>query len=223
MKRTFRQRIESLGLNYNLEITIIVSLCIIGIASGVAIYFFLNQLVIALFAGLIGITLSFFYSTRYSKLEKKLEKDHVDEFISLLSYLEIFINNKNNVYTSFKMLLPYCSTYMDDAINSMLDQIDVDKTVGPYINFASKFNSHVIESLMLSIYQIVDNGEGIGQFNEFDLLFTNIREKYQEDLIDSKKKALEVFNSFPLIGAGAITIVLSMSIISMIGDFINVI
>ena len=76
---------------------------------------------------------------------------------------------------------------------------------------------------MLSIYQIVDNGEGIGQFNEFDLLFTNIREKYQEDLIDSKKKALEVFNSFPLIGAGAITIVLSMSIISMIGDFINVI
>ena len=76
---------------------------------------------------------------------------------------------------------------------------------------------------MLSIYQMVDNGENTNQLSEFELLFTNTRMKFQEDLIDSKKKSLETLNSFPLIGAGAITITLSLAIISIIGEYVNVI
>ena len=121
------------------------------------------------------------------------------------------------------MLLPYCGQYLQDAISSLLSQIDIDKSVGPYITFASKFNNRIIDSLMLSIYQMVENGENVIELTEFDLLFNNIKNKSQEELIDSKKKSLDSLNSFPLIGAGAITIILSISIISIIGDYINVI
>ena len=165
----------------------------------------------------------YLFLTRYSSLEKKYEKEHIDQLISLLSYFEIFISNGNNVYTSFKMLLPYADEFMQEAISSMLAQIDVDKTIGPYINFASKFNNRIIESLMLSIYQMVDNGENVIELNEFDLLFNNIKEKHYQELIDSKRKSLDLYNSFPLIGAGAITIILSISIVSIIGDYVNVI
>ncbi len=223
MKRNFKNRVESLGLNYKLEISVYFLMILVGIGGAVAIYFFLNQLTIAIFVLLAAIVGCFAYYMRYSKIESAVEKEHVDEFVSLLSYFEIFIANKNNVYMSFRMLLPYCSTFMDDAINSFLNQVDADKSVGPYINFAQKFHNHIIESLMLSIYQMVDGGEAVGQFSEFDLLFSNIREKFQEDLIESKKKSIDVFNSFPLIGAGAITIILSLSIVSMIGDYVNVI
>jgi hypothetical protein len=112
---------------------------------------------------------------------------------------------------------------MNDAITTLLSMIDSDKSVGPYITFAGKFKSHVIESLLLSIYQMVDNGENISQFSEFDILFGNIRSKFQEDLIENKKRGLDTFNSFPLIGAGFVTIALSISILSVIGDYINVI
>ena len=139
-----------------------------------------------------------------------------------MSYFEAFISNGNNVYNSFKMLIPYSSPYMDDVINSLLIQIDMDKSVGPYITFASKFNSHVIESLMLSIYQMIDSGESTNQFTEFEFLFSNIKNSYSESLIEEKKKSLDSLNSFPLIGAGFLTITLSICIVSLIGGYINV-
>ena len=223
MKRSLKDRITALGLSYQKEMTLLFLIIILTIGLAFLSYFFLKEIYVPIFIAVGGCLAIYFYLSRYSSLEKANEKEHVDQLISLLSYFEIFISNGNNVYTSFKMLLPYCDQFLQDAISSMLSQIDVDKTIGPYINFASKFNDRIIESLMLSIYQMVDNGENSIELTEFDLLFNNIKEKHFDQMIDSRKKALDFFNSFPLIGAGAITIILSISIVSIIGDYVNVI
>ena len=223
MKRSLKERITALGLSYQKEMLILFAIVVLSIGLAFLSFLFLKQIYVSIFIGLGGIIAVYFYLTRYSSIERQHEKEHIDQLISLLSYFEIFISNGNNVYTSFKMLLPYTDEFLNEAISSMLLQIDVDKTIGPYINFASKFNNRTIESLMLSIYQMVDNGENAIELSEFDLLFNNIKEKHYDELIDSKRKALDFFNSFPLIGAGAITIVLSISIVSIIGDYINVI
>ena len=223
MKRSLKDRITALGLSYQKEMLFLVLIVILVIGLAFGSYIFLKQIYIPIFVVIGGLLLIYFYLSRYSSMEKRNEKDHVDQLISLLSYFEIFISNGNNVYTSFKMLLPYAGLFVQDAINSMLMQIDVDKTIGPYINFSSKFNNRTIESLMLSIYQMVDNGENSIELSEFNLLFNNIKEKHFDEMIESHKKGLDIFNSFPLIGAGAITIVLSISIVSIIGDYINVI
>ena len=223
MKRSLKDRITALGLSYQKEMLFLVLIIFLVIGLAFSSYIFLKQIYIPIFVVICGLLLIYFYLSRYSSMEKRNEKDHVDQLISLLSYFEIFISNGNNVYTSLKMLLPYAGLFVQDAINSMLMQIDVDKTIGPYINFASKFNNRTIESLMLSIYQMVDNGENSIELSEFNLLFNNIKEKHFDEMIESHKKGLDIFNSFPLIGAGAITIVLSISIVSIIGDYINVI
>ena len=223
MKKNFKDRLNLLGLNYTKEIMVMVTIFIVFAIGGVSLILFLKETYIGMFVAILGVVFDFFYYSRYSSLERKLEKEHIDELILLLSYFEIFTSNGNNVYQSFKMLIPYSSTFMEDALTTMLNQIDQDKSVGPYINFALKFNSHIVETLMLSIYQSVDNGDSPSQFNEFDVLFTNIRNKFQEDLIDRKKKSLETLNSFPLFGAGLLTITLSISVISVIGEYINVV
>ena len=223
MKRSLKDRINALGLSYQKEMMFLVLLIVIVIALAFITYMFFKQIYFPLFIVGGGVIAVYFYLSRYSSLERKQEKEHVDQLISLLSYFEIFISNGNNVYTSFKMLIPYAEIFIQDAINAMLMQIDVDKTIGPYINFASKFNNRTIESLMLSIYQMVDNGENTIELSEFNLLFNNIKEKHFDEMIDSHKKSLDLFNSFPLIGAGAITIVLSLCIVSIIGDYVNVI
>ena len=223
MKKSLKDRINALGLSYQKEMMLLILLIVIVIALAFITYIFFKQIYFPLFIVGGGVIAVYFYLSRYSSLEKKIEKEHVDQLISLLSYFEIFISNGNNVYTSFKMLIPYAEIFIQDAINAMLMQIDVDKTIGPYINFASKFNNRTIESLMLSIYQMVDNGENTIELSEFNLLFNNIKEKHFDEMIDSHKKSLDLFNSFPLIGAGAITIILSLCIVSIIGDYINVI
>lgn len=222
MKKSLKNRLTLLGLSYQKEVAILVLIPVIFAIGGFAIYFFFKEIIAGVGIAMAGLVLDYLYFSRYSKLEKEMEREHINEFISLMSYFEAFISNGNNVYNSFKMLIPYSSPFMDDVINSLLIQIDMDKSVGPYITFASKFNSHVIESLMLSIYQMIDSGESTNQFTEFEFLFSNIKNSYSESLIEEKKKSLDSLNSFPLIGAGFLTITLSICIVSLIGGFINV-
>lgn len=223
MKRTLKDRIAALGLSFQKELIIIALIVLVSIGGALALILFLKQLLLGVLLLAGGAICLYFFLSRYSSLEKRQEKERVDQLVSLISYFELFISNGHNVYTSFKMLLDYSDIFLQDAINELLNQIDVDKTVGPFITFASKFKDPIVESLMLSIYQMVDNGEGAMNLNEFDILFNNIKEKYQEDLVENKKRSLESLNSFPLIGAGAITLVLSLSIVSVIGDYVNVI
>lgn len=222
MKKSLKTRLTLLGLSYQKEVAILLLIPMIFAIGGFAIYFFFKEIIAGVGIAIAGLVLDYLYFSRYSKLEKEMEREHINEFISLMSYFEAFISNGNNVYNSFKMLIPYSSPYMDDVINSLLIQIDMDKSVGPYITFASKFNSHVIESLMLSIYQMIDSGESTNQFTEFEFLFSNIKNSYSESLIEEKKKSLDSLNSFPLIGAGFLTITLSICIVSLIGGYINV-
>lgn len=222
MKKSLKTRLTLLGLSYQKEVAILLINPMIFAIGGFAIYFFFKEIIAGVGIAIAGLVLDYLYFSRYSKLEKEMEREHINEFISLMSYFEAFISNGNNVYNSFKMLIPYSSPYMDDVINSLLIQIDMDKSVGPYITFASKFNSHVIESLMLSIYQMIDSGESTNQFTEFEFLFSNIKNSYSESLIEEKKKSLDSLNSFPLIGAGFLTITLSICIVSLIGGYINV-
>lgn len=223
MKKSYKDRILSLGLSYQKELLILLVINILVAGMGVGAYFYFRHWLCFAVMGVALLGANFLYLSRYGSLEKLREKDHVDELISLLSYFEIFISNGNNVYTAFKMLIPYSSTFMEDAINAMLNQIDVDKSVGPFIHFASRFNNRIIESLMLSIYQMVDNGENSGQFAEFNTLFSNISKDHEMGLIEEKKRKLNGLDTWPLIGSGAITIVLAIAILNIIGDYINVI
>ena len=222
MKKSFKERITSLGLSYSKEMTILSLLIVLIMGLGVLAYWYYRAIFVLGIALLIMVLFIYMYFSRYKMLEKKLEQDHVNELISLLSYFEIFVANGNNIYMSFKLLIPYASTYMEEAINSLLNQIDMDKSVTPFITFAHKFTNRTIESLMLSIYQMVELGSNSNQFSEFNLIFSNVNRDHQEKIIDHKKKTLDVLNSFPLFGAGAITIILSISILSLIGDMVNV-
>ena len=223
MKKTLKERITALGLSYSKEMGLLFAIIMAVLIAAAVSIILLKEYYIALIVVAIGIIAVYVYLSRYSSMEAKQQRENVDQLFSLLSYFEIFISNGHNVYSSFQMLLPYADTFLQDAISTLLIAIDSDKTVGPYINFAAKFNDRIVESLMLSIYQMVDNGESDAELSEFDILFSNIKEKHKEEMIDRKRKSLDMFNSLPLIGAGAVTIVLSLSIISIIGDYINVI
>lgn len=222
MKKSFKQKLIDLGLSYKKEMAIIVLINLFCVIASGILFVFLNSPIALAGGGMTILLANFLLFSRYGTLQRSREKEHLDELISLLSYFEIFITNKNNVYMSFRLLLPYCSGFMDEVINSLLNQIDMDKSVGPFITFAQKFNSHLVESLMLSIYQMVDNGENSGQFMEFEIFFAGIGKDHQIALIEDKKKSLDSLNHWPLFGAGAITIVIAFSITTIIGAYIDV-
>jgi uncharacterized protein YbaP (TraB family) len=76
---------------------------------------------------------------------------------------------------------------------------------------------------MLSIYQMVDQGENSEQLLQFNVIYDELAKNRNKEMIEQKDKSLSSMSTFPLIGAGLITVSLTISILSILGDLINVI
>ena len=69
---------------------------------------------------------------------------------------------------------------------------------------------------------MVDEGENELHMYQFNSLFQQLSKSQQMELIDSKERSMSSVSSFPLIAAGAIAVLLTFGIISVMGDMINV-
>ena len=160
----------------------------------------------------------YLFLSSYSSKKETLLREREDEFVSIISYFKIFISNKSNVYHSLESLVPYSSIWMESQLKNLLSDIDNDKSVKPFITFAKQFESPTIENVMVSIYQMIDEGENINRLTQFSFTFEQFSREHKEQLIESKQKSLDSINIFPLVGAGGMTMILMFSIITIIGD-----
>ncbi len=223
MKNNLKETIDFVGLSYKKEVLKIIFINIILLLGAVLLYLFLDNLIYAimLFIGLC--LLDFFLLTRYSDKKQNILKNRENELVAIISYFEVYIQNNNNVYQSFAQLIPYCSDWMKEKIETMLSEIDNDKTVQPFINFAHNFQQLSSHSLMLSIYQMIDQGENSEQLLQFNVIFDELSKNRNKEMVNQQDRALSNMSTFPLIGAGLITVTLTISILTILGDLIYVV
>lgn len=215
--------IEFVGLDYRKEILKMAAVLLVSIICGVALFIFLKQIMLLVIMVIIGLLFVYLMISNYSSRKMHILKERDDELISIINYFRTFINNHNNVYQSFKKLLLYSSDWMKDKLERFISDIDIDKSVKPFIDFANNFEFGIAKNLMLSIYQMVDEGEDNLHLMQFDSLFISLSETHMEELRNKKDKSLSSMTAFPMVATVGITILLSFSIISVVGDLINVI
>ena len=223
MKNKLKETIEFVGLSYKKELVKITAINVLLLVGAVLVYLLLKNLIYAimLFVGLC--LLDFFLLTKYSDKKQTILKNRENELVAIISYFEVYIQNNNNVYQSFAQLVPYCSDWMKEKIETLLSEIDEDKTVQPFVNFARNFQQLSSHSLMLSIYQMIDQGENSEQLLQFNVIFDELSKNRNKEMVNQQDRALSNMSTFPLIGAGMITITLTISILTILGDLINVI
>lgn len=223
MKNSFKETIEFVGLSYKKELLKIIIVNIIFIIGILLLYFLFDYLIYAIVTLIALLAVDYLLISRYKDKKNLMLKKREDELIAIISYFEIYLSNKNNVYQSFNLLIPFCSPWMKDKIETFLREIDKDKTVQPFINFANNFKQLASHSLMLSIYQMVDQGESTEQLKQFNVIYDELARNRNKEMIDQKERSLVNMSTYPLVGAGLITITLTISILSLLGDLINVI
>ena len=223
MKNKLKSQIEYCGLNYVSEIR---KLIILNVVSGLTALIFLlliKQTSLTISICLLVLVINYLIISNYSSKVKLLDEERENEFVTIISYFEIFISNGNNVYQAFSKTIPYCSDWMKDIMSNLLKDIDGDKTIQPFINFANNFKLKIVTNIMLSIYTMVDQGESFEQINQFQLLFEQLQKSKRIENLEKKQRSLSILASLPLVGAAGMTVTLTISVISIIGDLINVI
>ena len=211
-----------ISANKTKELIKIIAINVSIIAAVAVATIFLKQIMIV-FVGIIGVAIAnYMIFNSYISKKNAILDERENEFISIIGYFQFFISNSYNVYQSFQALQAYSSPWMEEQIQSLILEIDNDKSVKPFVNFANKFRNKVASNVMLSIYQMVDEGESNLHMMQFNALFEQLNKNHQKELIDSKERNMSSISSLPLIGAGAITVLLTFGIISVMGEMINV-
>ena len=193
------------------------------ILASVAAYILLKQTTVILVAIMLLATFNYLIISGYSNKKRKILREREDEFIVMIGYFQIYIANSYNVYQAFRSLMPYASPWMEEQLQTLIIEIDNDKSVKPFITFAEKFTNKMTSNVMLTIYQMVDEGESSLHMMQFTSLFQQLSKNHQKQLIDDKDRSLSSIATLPLIGAGAVTVLLTFGIISIVGEMINVI
>lgn len=177
----FKSDITFLGLDIKKELLKIILINIVIIALLLCSYFLFDQIYIFLFACVGCVVIEYMLFTSYSSKKAQVLKKRDDEFVSIISYFQILINHNSNVYHAFESLIEYSSEWMANEITNFLKDIDRDKSVQPFINFAHQFNTPIIENVMLSIFQMVDEGEDSEKVNHFSLVFSDFSHNHKEE------------------------------------------
>ena len=210
-----------LNLNKKQEILKFSILEFAFVFAGVFTFIFFKNFLYLIYGIIAAGAVVLFFILRYLRMKQKLNDSKIEEFVKLFTFFKSFLNNKYNVYQSLNNISFYASPYMKDKLETLLKEIDEDKSVNPYIHFASNFSLLVIEQLMVSIFQMVEEGENEKYLNQFELLFSKISGDFYTKNLRNKEKSLGNLTLFPLIGAGLVVIIITISIIFVIGGYVN--
>ena len=221
MIRKLKEKIVLAGLNPKKELLVFLVVNAALLLAGSLLLIFLKDLLyFALFFGLMFV-FSIVYLTRYSKRIAARNSENLQDFATLFGYFRIYIHNGYSVYSALKELLNFANPDLENSIRTLIAEIDEDKTVQPFINFSKQFNEIIIEELMISIYQLIDDGESSDYLMQFELIFDKFSEILYEKYLKSKDSKLATLSSAPLIGSCFLIVVLTVGIISIIGELVN--
>ena len=110
---------------------------------------------------------------------------------------------------------------MKDKIEDLLAEIDKDKSVQPFVNFANNFKNIATQSLMLSIYQMIDDGSESNYLIQFELIFDKFSELLHSKQLNNKDKSLANLTMTSLVGSAYLIIMITIGVVTLIGEMLN--
>ena len=215
-----KQRIIKLGLSYKKEM-IIFFLGNTVILSLIAVPFLLNNLMLLAIVGTFLFIFNFIFFFRYSSLERNKRNEELREFVALFNFFRIYIHNGYSVYSSLKEIRAFASISLSESLETLIAEMDEDKSVTPFIKFARRMDDLIIEEMMISIYQMIDDGNNSAYLNQFELIFDKYSSLMQESEIRNKDRKLGSMSYGPLIGSGFLIIMVTVGVIEVIGEMLN--
>lgn len=221
--KNIRDKIELLGYNFKNE------LLLFAIPEGVV---FLASIILAILFGSILVAclglifmaiylFSFYY--KYSKKRQEIDRSSIDAFINYFGFFRIYIANGESVYLALNKTLEFASDNIKPYIEGLIAEIDKDKTIQPFIRFAANFKMKLIEDIMISIYEMVENGNNLNYINQFTTIFENFKLRINKANSEARFNRFDTFITSSLIGSAIIMIILVYGIINLIGEILWVI
>lgn len=216
-----KAKIINLNMSVNKEIVRFVIIAVVLIAGFVSAALLMKNYVILLFLIAVLVLFSYFYFSRYKTIEKKRRQENLTEFANLFTFFRIYLRNGFGVYTSLREITTFANPSLKELLEKLLQDIDLDKSITPFIEFSHSFDELIVEEMMISIYQMIDDGSDSNYLTQFELIFDKFSDILHHNEIVLKDKSLANLTSSAIIGSAYLIIIISVGVINLLGVMFN--
>ena len=216
--KKLKEKINFLNKNYKTEITRLLIIDFLICVSFIFLIIYSKNLLILIYFFGILVVFNFFYLTRYQRIINKNNANLINDFINTFSYFRIYISNNMNAYNAFKEVSKYSSPFIKTKLLVLLDEIDEDKFLKPYMNFAKNFNNKKVEEVMIAIYEMVNEGNSENYLNQFTSVFTSFKARVEKTNQEKRVSKFNLINAMSMGGMMLIMILIMLSIVNMVGE-----
>ncbi len=222
-KEALVKKYEDANLDFKKEMlqTAIICLAIIGLA--VFAYVKTKQIIVAAFASLFLVTVIYYSLTRPNRIIDSRKKKIEEEFVHVFAYFSIFVKNKRPVYNALEDCLRYSSDDFSKKLQKLLEEIDNDKSVTPFIAFGDNFTNLEIKQILVSIYKMSVEGGGEEYLRQFDILFNALSNSKRQSTLEKERSHFGNFNFLPLLASALSMGIVAIAVLSLMEEYTNVI
>lgn len=187
------------------------------------VYIFSKQIIALAGLGIFLITIDYLLLSKPSQIIKKQRENLELEFVHVFVYFGLFVKNGRPVYNALEDCMRYSSDDLRNKIKTLLDEIDEDKTITPYMNFAKNFQNLEIKQVLISIYKMSIEGGGEEYLRQFDAIFTALSNSKRNKSIENEKSKYGNYNFLPMLASALSMGIIAVAVIVLMEEYTNVV
>jgi len=169
--------------------------------------------------GLIMVSWLWSWFQKQVKLEmisRNLQRQVIDAY----RLIKVLILQGQAPYQAMQTILPFLEANLADAFHGFLIDIDQDKSIQPYLQFAKRFQSLMVEQLLFSLYQLENQGGDGRQLQQFQYLFDQVEHQfYQQELLQFHEK-MQQQTHWVMLATALIALTLLVGVMQLIGGML---
>lgn len=144
-------------------------------------------------------------------------KKHIMDAYRLI---KVLVLQGQTPYQAIQTILPFLESSLAEAFHDLMIEIDQDKSIHPYLEFAKQFQSLMVEQLLFSLYQLENQGGDGKQLQQFQYLFDQVEHQfYQQELLVFHEK-MQQQNNWVMVATALIAMTLLLGVMQLIGGFL---
>ena len=140
------------------------------------------------------------------------QKDIMDAY----RLIKVMVMRAVSPYQALQTILPFVGSELGKSIHDLLMGIDQDKSIHPYLHFASGYQSLMIEQLFFALYQLENQGGHSQQLQQFQYLFDQVEHQYYQSQLNQFHEGMQNANGYVMVATGMIAFSLLIGVMQLI-------
>lgn len=199
----------------DLIITIVVFSFILAVG---VVLSFVYSLIIGIIIWIIGFIYVFLHYSNLKSLVKQLTNSKEIAFNGFYRYVVTLLKNNHILYSALQASLEYVDEVLVDDVNQLINEMENDTTMEPFLNFSMSFDDENIKQMIILLYKTQDSGIIDDVLDSINDCIVNLQDTSIKNYIYKEEKKIEKYYMFPIILSAVVMIMVSFYVFSLIGE-----